>query len=120
MKWTQLATLGFLVLVGTLAPLDKELVLAHNYTGECLVDFDNEFALSNIFEQARDNFGKSTSSNGEEVCDPRVPEGCYTYRHRCGSNYINVESVRAEGNWDHIHLSFEDLDLVAVEYIIVM
>ena len=84
---------------------------AHNWLGDCLVDFDNTFALTNIYGQARGNFGVSTGINASgdlEVCDPSTHQACWTYRHRCFSNYINVDDM----TYGHIHLTFESPSLL--------
>lgn len=80
---------------------------AHCWLGKCDVYFDNSFALEHVAAQARTTFAFSTglSSSGDPVqCDPSVHKSCWTYRHRCFSNYINVEDM----NYGHFHLSFED------------
>jgi hypothetical protein len=83
---------------------------AHSWLGECRVYFDNEFALEHVYAQARSTFGLRTglSSTGDtEVCDPAVHQACWLYRHRCFSNYINVDDM----TYGHVHLSFEDPSL---------
>jgi hypothetical protein len=83
---------------------------AHSWLGECRVYFDNEFALEHSYAQARTTFALRTGSSptGEpEVCDTAVHQACWVYRHRCFSNYINVDDM----TYGHFHLSFEDPDL---------
>ncbi|MBX3371398.1 MAG: hypothetical protein KF793_13510, partial [Nitrospira sp.] len=40
--------------------LIAEPAAAHNWLGDCVVDFDNTFALTYIYGQARGNFGYPT------------------------------------------------------------
>jgi hypothetical protein len=81
---------------------------AHNYTGSCTVNFDNSFALTNIYANARATFGSSTGYNSAgklDVCS-NVPSGiCWTYRHRCATNYVNQDDLSGYG---HYHLSFQN------------
>jgi len=86
------------------------LAAAHNWLGKCDVYFDDEFALEHIDAQARSTFAYATgmSSSGDlEPCDPSVHQVCWLYRHRCFSNYINVDDL----SYGHFHLSFEDPNL---------
>lgn len=83
---------------------------AHAWLGECVVDFDNTFALTWVLAQARATFAVPTgmSPSGDlEACDPTRHIACWTYRHRCFRNYINVAPM----NYGHFHLSFEDPSL---------
>lgn len=83
---------------------------AHDWLGECRVNFDNEFALEHVYAQARTTFGVRTglAPTGEtETCDPGVHGTCWLYRHRCFSNYINLDDM----TYGHVHLSFEDPSL---------
>jgi hypothetical protein len=68
---------------------------AHNYLAACNIGFDNLFALTNVYAQARTTFAMSTglSAGGQlELCDPARHSACWTYRERCGSRgYVNVE-----------------------------
>lgn len=85
---------------------------AHDWLGDCVIDFNNTFALTNIYAQARGNFGYSTGINASgdlELCDPSTHSACWTYRHRCFGNYINVEDM----TYGHIHLTFESPSLLA-------
>jgi hypothetical protein len=79
---------------------------AHQWLEECDINFDNNFALSNVYDQARTTFAVPTSlsATGQlEVCQPG--KTCWTYRQRCGvPGYVNVEPL----NYPHFHLSFED------------
>lgn len=80
---------------------------AHSWLGECNVYFDNTFALEHVAAQARTTFAFSTGLSGSgdpEPCDTSIHQACWTYRHRCFSNYVNVEDM----NYGHFHLSFED------------
>jgi hypothetical protein len=108
---------------------------AHNYLAACNIGFDNQFALTNVYAQARATFASSTglSANGQlELCDPATHSACWTYRERCGSRgYVNVEDrgrlvkrkiptnrpgqykvvvVRVH-DYNHFHLGFEDPNL---------
>src|SRR5690606_13150686 len=80
---------------------------AHNWTGECTVDFDNLFALTNTYQNARHTFASETGLSprgGLQRCaEDNI--ACWTYRHRCGSNYVNVED---DSGYGHFHLSFTD------------
>jgi len=83
------------------------LASAHSWLGTCDVYFDNEFALEHVAAQARGTFAYATgvSPTGDlEQCDPAVHPACWIYRHRCFSNYINVDDM----NQGHFHLLFED------------
>lgn len=85
---------------------------AHDWLGDCVIDFNNTFALTNIYAQARGNFGYSTGINASgdlELCDPSTHSACWTYRHRCFGNYINVEDM----TYGHIPLTFESPSLLA-------
>jgi hypothetical protein len=85
---------------------------AHDWLGDCVVDFDNTFALTYIYGQARGNFGEPTGINGSgdlEHCDPATHSACWTYRHRCFGNYVNVEDM----TYGHIHLTFQSPSLRA-------
>ena len=82
----------------------------HSWLGDCDVYFDNEFALENVHAQARTTFAYPTglaSGGGTEPCNESVHLACWTYRHRCHLNYVNVESI----TYGHVHLSFEDPNL---------
>jgi hypothetical protein len=78
---------------------------------ECNVSFDNEFALTWVYAQARGTFAQHTGlsdDGGTEVCDPSEHLACWTYRQRCGSRgYVNVNEAPL-GKYNHIHLMFED------------
>lgn len=80
---------------------------AHAWLGECTVNFDNKFALTNAYDQAKTTFAVKTaiSPSGDLVlCDPAVHSACWDYRHRCFNDYINVWPP----TYGHFHLSFED------------
>src|SRR5215475_7731363 len=104
---------------------------AHNWLAQCDIAFANQFALSNVYVQARATFASYTrlSPGGQlELCDPAKHGGCWTYRERCGlRGYVNVEEkprivkrkvptnqqgvykiVLAELYYGHFHLTFED------------
>lgn len=81
--------------------------IAHDWLGECTVNFDNPFALEHLASQARSTFAFPTglSAAGKpEPCDTSAHEACWTYRHRCAQNYVNVDDM----SYGHFHLSFED------------
>ena len=83
---------------------------AHDWLGDCVVDFDNTFALTNIYGQARDNYGHPTGIDnaGElQLCNA-THQACWTYRHRCFGNYINVDDM----TYGHIHLTFDSPSLL--------
>lgn len=88
---------------------------AHSWLAECNIGFDNEFALTWNYAQARGTFAQHTGLSGDgtpEVCDPLEHIACWTYRERCGSRgYVNVEEVPL-GRYNHFHLMFEDPTLV--------
>ncbi len=83
----------------------------HSWLAECNIGFDNEFALTWNYAQARGTFAQHTglSPAGEpEVCDPTHHAACWTYRERCGSRgYVNVQEAPI-GRYNHFHLMFED------------
>lgn len=82
---------------------------AHDWLGTCYVDWDNHFALTNVTAQARTTFAVPTgigASGQREPCNDGHA-ACWTYRHRCFNDYINVEPM----NYGHFHLSFEDPDM---------
>jgi hypothetical protein len=85
--------------------------VAHSWLAECTIAFDNEFALTWVYANARGNFAAYTglSDTGEpEYCDPDEHLACWTYRERCGSRgYVNVDEAPT-GRYGHFHLSFED------------
>jgi hypothetical protein len=88
-----------------LATLSPSAGLAHSYTGECTVDFDNLFALTHTYQNARNTFASSTGLAPDGTLQVCAPENiaCWTYRHRCGSNYINIDD---DSGYGHYHLSF--------------
>ncbi|GMV48560.1 MAG: hypothetical protein NBKEAIPA_03385 [Nitrospirae bacterium] len=109
-KTTQVVLGACLALAGLC--LAARSVEAHDWLGDCVVDFDHSFALTYIYGQARGNFGSSTGMNAAgdlEVCDPSTHSACWTYRHRCFNNYINVEDM----TYGHIHLVFDSPSLLA-------
>ena len=105
-QFVRRVSLALLTLVAAL--LSAVGVRAHPWTTECNINFDNNFALANIYEQARATFGVSTgiSASGQlQVCNPATHLACWFYRQRCGvPGYVNVEPV----GYPHFHLSFED------------
>ncbi len=103
----------------------------HTWLAECDIAFDNEFALTTIYAQARATFAYSTglTAAGQfEICDPARHGACWTYRERCGSRgYVNVEEkprlvkrrvptnvpgryriVIDVARYGHFHLGFQD------------
>lgn len=105
---TLLTSIAFCLLTG----MDN--ARAHSWLAECKIAFDNNFALTWNYAQARSTFASHTglSESGEaEVCDTDTHIACWTYRERCGSRgYVNVEEVPI-GRHGHFHLSFEDTSL---------
>ena len=83
---------------------------AHDWLGDCVVDFDNTFALTYIYGQARGNFGYPTGidNSGELQTCNATHQACWTYRHRCFGNYINVDDM----TYGHIHLVFDSPSLL--------
>lgn len=92
-------------LLAVSAVLSPETTLAHDWTGECLVDFDSLFALTNTYAQARSTFAVPTAFSSSETLDTCKPDSiaCWTYRHRCSSSYVNLDDFSGYG---HLHLSF--------------
>lgn len=88
-------------------------VRAHDWLAECRIRFDNEFALTWVYLNARGTFAAHTGvypSGDAEVCNASHA-ACSTYRERCGSRgYVNVEEAPT-GRHGHIHLMFEDSTL---------
>lgn len=75
--------------------------------GQCLVNFDNLFALTNTYAQARSTFAVPTAAGPEgglrQCADNDV--ACWIFRHRCVRNYVELEDA---SNYNHFHLSFTD------------
>ncbi|MBP8202059.1 MAG: hypothetical protein KBE28_16000, partial [Nitrospira sp.] len=96
MKRIQLGTLLLFttVLLGGLLPASTP-AEAHDWLGDCVVDFDNTFALTYIYGQARGNFGYPTGIDNSGELQPcnATHQACWTYRHRCFGNYINVDDM---------------------------
>jgi hypothetical protein len=85
---------------------------AQDWLAECKIRFDNEFALTWVYAQARGTFAQHTglSSGTAQPCTP-ADSACWTYRERCGSRgYVNVEEAPI-GKYNHFHLLFEDASL---------
>jgi hypothetical protein len=86
---------------------DPSIASAHSWLGQCTVNFDNTFALTNVYANARSTFAFSTAFNSSsklDLCQNAANPGvCWTYRHRCFSNYVNVDDISGYG---HYHLSF--------------
>ena len=90
--------------IATLAP--PSTAEAHNWTGSCTVNFDNLFALTWVYANARSTFAQRTGlTNGNPALCTAAHQSCWTYRHRCGANYVNVDD---DSGYSHVHLSFED------------
>lgn len=79
---------------------------AHSWTGKCTPNFDNLFALTWVYANARATFASETGLTGGKpaLCNSSHT-ACWTYRHRCGSNYLNVDD---DSGYGHFHLSFEN------------
>jgi hypothetical protein len=85
---------------------------AFAHVEECIINWDNRFALSNILQQARATFVVPTTfdQNGQlTACQTTGNSAqnnlnCWQYQHPCGHGRISV--------WDqyyrHFHLGFED------------
>ena len=60
----------------------------------CLVTFDDENALGQIYGQARSTLALKTSRgpNGQlQVCDSTKHNNCWTYRQRCSRSDVNLD-----------------------------
>jgi hypothetical protein len=101
--------LGVAISLGLLTLIYSPSASAHNYLGQCTPNFDNKFALTNIYANARNTFAFRTGFNAQGRLDTcsNVPAGnpCWTYRHRCWLDYVNVEDF---SHYGHYHLSFTD------------
>lgn len=97
------------VILGGLLPTSTP-AEAHDWLGDCVVDFDNTFALTYIYGQARGNFGYPTGIDNSGELQPcnATHQACWTYRHRCFGNYINVDDM----TYGHIHLVFDSPSLL--------
>ncbi|MFO0718400.1 MAG: hypothetical protein U0233_16080, partial [Nitrospira sp.] len=62
-------TLSLAVMIGGTL-LTAEPAEAHNWLGDCVVDFDNTFALTYIYGQARGNFGYPTGIDNSGELQP--------------------------------------------------
>ncbi|HMS84014.1 MAG TPA: hypothetical protein PKD12_10215 [Nitrospira sp.] len=72
----------------------------------CLVTFDDENALGQIYGQARSTLALKTSRgpNGQlQVCDSTKHNNCWTYRQRCSRSDVNLDTIGSA----HYHLSME-------------
>ncbi len=71
MKRIQLGTmiLSATIILGGLA-LASTAADAHEWLGDCVVDFDNTFALTYIYGQARGNFGYPTGIDNSGELQP--------------------------------------------------
>lgn len=83
----------------------------------CVVGFDDQFALSNFFNQARGQFGfwsRWDAVNNRPV-RAQVPReaGSWFYRQPCGASiaYAIVEPLSNFGEDDHLHLPFTNAAL---------
>jgi hypothetical protein len=73
---------------------------------QCLVNFDDEGALGQIYAQARSTLAFKTSrapSGQLQICDPSKHSDCWTYRQRCQRSDINLDTIGTT----HYHLSME-------------
>jgi hypothetical protein len=73
---------------------------------QCLVNFDDEGALSQIYAQARSTLAYKTgrSPSGQlQMCDPSKHSDCWTYRQRCSRSDVNLDTI----GQTHFHLSME-------------
>jgi len=83
-----------------------------NFTEQCDVNFNDQWALSNVYRQARGNFGEPTTLLPDFTlakCADVATEACWLYRQRCGTGfYVHVEEPPEDPQEGHIHLSFEN------------
>jgi len=73
---------------------------------QCLVNFDDEGALTQILGQARSTVAMKTGrapSGQLQMCDPSKHSDCWTYRQRCSNHEVNIDSLGLA----HFHLSME-------------
>ncbi|MDF0673031.1 MAG: hypothetical protein P0120_01635 [Nitrospira sp.] len=73
---------------------------------QCLVNFDDEGALGQIYARARSTLAFKTgrSPSGQlQLCDPSKNGDCWTYRQRCARSDINVDTI----GHTHFHLNLE-------------
>lgn len=109
-RWTRARCLlgsGILALAATNS------VHAHEWLAECTIRFDNEFALRNLYAQARATFAYPTgmSPDGKPEHCNSSHTACWYYRERCGSRgYVNVDE-HPGARYGHFHLGFEDPEL---------
>ncbi|MFK7967079.1 MAG: hypothetical protein AB8C46_24230 [Burkholderiaceae bacterium] len=86
--------------------------VTHNFTEQCDVNFNDQWALSNVYRQARGNFGEPTTLLPDFTlakCADVATEACWLYRQRCGTGfYVHVEEPPEDPQEGHIHLSFEN------------
>ncbi len=90
------------------SPTPKVVQTRHsgNTPQQCLVTFDDEGALGQIYAQARSTlaFKTSRAANGQlQICDPSKHSDCWTYRQRCARGDVNLDTIGAT----HYHLSME-------------
>lgn len=86
---------------------------AHEWLAECTIRFDNEFALSNLYAQARGGYAVSTGLGASDKLEQCTGShaACWYYRERCGSRgYVNVDE-HPDARYGHFHLGFEDPEL---------
>jgi hypothetical protein len=80
---------------------------------DCLIQFDDAFALGNYYDQARAQFGSVTqynqSTNKLEYCKSGDWRQCWAYRQRCSYTtfYVNFWPW----NYNHAHLPFDNEQL---------
>lgn len=73
---------------------------------QCLVNFDDEGALAQIYAQARSTLAYKTGrapSGQLQMCDPSKHGDCWTYRQRCSRSDVNLDTI----GQTHFHLSME-------------
>ena len=73
---------------------------------QCLVNFDDEGALAQIYAQARSTLAFKTGrapSGQLQICDPSKHGDCWTYRQRCSRSDVNVDTI----GHTHFHLNLE-------------
>lgn len=87
--------------------------LAHDYSAQCVIGFDNQFSIRNVYAQARATFAYNTAATteGNVLCEDSSDRSCWTYREKCGKrSYVRVQEAPI-GQYKHFHLAFEDQSL---------
>jgi hypothetical protein len=99
-------TLALILAVGMASPKTAK---AHNALGTCVDTFSSQFALQNIYAQARDSFAYFSGFDAQgriNLCANSVSGVCWDYRHRCVNDYIDVVD---ESGFGHFHLGLTNI-----------